>query len=207
MPSRIQTLPFGHTSGGEVELALGKGALEHIRQVSSWPSGWCFWNVDEQVRQHGGEGVLGWKVQHWPDRFVTAVYHAVWRMPGTLELVDVTSKVASDAVEGTTFVADERHKVDLTRPQYIGNWYQALAELPEVDEFVAAEVDQLDYQRRSADELLRAGARWSPWTPWDIAVADPAVVDRIFAERRKRDERLMRAVEALDASSAPEAQK
>lgn len=49
----------------------------------------CFQNVAKQVAISGGESVTGWAIREFPNWFIEAEFHAVWRSPDG-ELLDLT---------------------------------------------------------------------------------------------------------------------
>ena len=49
----------------------------------------CFPNVRNRVRAQGGELVYGWAIWEWPEVFVEAEHHGVWRSPDG-DLIDIT---------------------------------------------------------------------------------------------------------------------
>lgn len=51
----------------------------------------CYPNVKSKVASSGGSIVYGWQIWEWPDVYLEAEFHAVWKAP-TGELVDLTPK-------------------------------------------------------------------------------------------------------------------
>jgi len=62
----------------------------------------CFANVDTQVAGSGGAKVYGWKLWLFPDVWVAAEFHAVWRSPQG-QLIDVTPSSSGSTI---LFVSD-----------------------------------------------------------------------------------------------------
>lgn len=200
MPSRIQTFPLDHPRRGEIETALNLTPFQAIAQSDVGGGGRCYWNVDEQVRRFGGQSVLGWKIQYWPNHFVSAVYHAVWWDPVGKKLVDVTAKLPSDTVPGTTFSEDQSHVIDLTMPQFIRNKYYRLNDSAEVRELIGADEALLDFQEDFAARRLAAGATWRAVGGYTMDPELNAAFRPDYIRMEELGRRLLEAIEDCDRS-------
>lgn len=105
------------------------------RASKSKPVGNCYWNVEEVIERKGGSMVLGWAIMWWPDLYVTAMHHAVWRTAaGTL--IDVTAPQPPDRAERTTlFFIDATAQIDLEHSPTIDNFRVHLSENDALTEY------------------------------------------------------------------------
>jgi len=66
----------------------------------------CFNIVSNHTNQHGGKSILGWQI--WKSTIlIEAEAHAVWEVPGTDELLDISPKQGI-SVERILFIEDSR---------------------------------------------------------------------------------------------------
>jgi hypothetical protein len=65
----------------------------------------CFNNVDAVLANQGGTRVIGWTLWEWPNTYLEAEFHAVWRTNDG-QLIDVTPKDGGE--KSILFVRDPR---------------------------------------------------------------------------------------------------
>ena len=51
----------------------------------------CFPNVEKKIKKDGGTAEYGWQIWLWPDNFIEAEFHAVWKSDDGLH-IDITPK-------------------------------------------------------------------------------------------------------------------
>lgn len=90
----------------------------------------CFLNVQQMVREEGGQQVNGWVVWQWANIAVTLEAHAVWESPER-KLVDITPH---DCGEGEILFLRDDAVVYSGKP--IGSIRQALTTSPLVAELI-----------------------------------------------------------------------
>ena len=56
----------------------------------------CFENVDEKLNRDDGTKVLGWQIWLWPDIFIEAEFHAVWKSDAG-NYIDITPKHSGES--------------------------------------------------------------------------------------------------------------
>ncbi|EHR6439713.1 hypothetical protein HYO29_04070 [Vibrio parahaemolyticus] len=148
----VRTIRKSHPKLRRFATILCPGAK--VVRVNSYktlrPIGLCYWNVDELVRNYGGEAVYGWQFFIWPKRYIEAMHHAVWRTPDG-KLFDVTEKYPTDTIKDhSIFLEDDSISVELTKPMFIQSRYFPLNKHPEIDAFISA------YQKKNALEQAQA---------------------------------------------------
>ncbi len=77
----------------------------------------CFYNVQNQVKIHGGKIAYGWVIWVWPKVFIEAEHHAVWENDG--KLVDITSR--NDGEKTILFLPDPNRSYDFKCGKRIDN--------------------------------------------------------------------------------------
>lgn len=93
----------------------------------------CFPNVIERVRTHGGELVYGWAIWEWPEVFIEAEHHGVWRSPEGM-LIDITPH--EYPTDGVLFLPDPSATYDFDNFTRRDNVRRAVTTLPAVAEFL-----------------------------------------------------------------------
>ncbi len=166
------------------------------------PIGNCYWNAHAMVEGYGGEIQHGWLFFVWPQRYVEAMHHAVWRQPdGTL--VDVTQKYRHDpSREQSTFLPDDTIDIDLERLPNIQSRYMLSANRPEIKAFHDAYLAKHEAASRYAKSMYAAGYRCQ--RQFDMArriLPRPLQIDTRFAGNIKADVDLMNAKNALLADA------
>lgn len=68
----------------------------------------CFSNVADEVSRCGGELVFGWAIWEWPDIFIEAEHHSVWRSGE--QLIDITPHECP--TNGVLFLPDPSARYD-----------------------------------------------------------------------------------------------
>ena len=132
-------IPADHPSLRELVDQLGcEGVPVTVTHSSAQlPPSQCYRNVDDRVRRFGGKMKVGWMLRMWPGIYLCAEHHAVWQRPEG-KLVDVTKPGGSIVGRAfTTFLEDDRIRVDPTRPPNIRSQYLALSESVDTAEFIA----------------------------------------------------------------------
>lgn len=143
----------------EIELFHGAKAVAVARSKRQKPHGNCYWNVDWTVKERGGVPVLGWAIYTWPQLYVVAVHHSVWR-PKSGELVDVSSPSEWDTASPyTSFVPDETVSIDLERVACVENRFLPLNQSREIIDHITRQNIDLALKRKIADILWESGYR------------------------------------------------
>ena len=106
----------------------------------------CYKNVEQEVKQHGGELVYGWSVWMLPNAFIEAYHHAVWRSPKR-KLIDVSPDSTSDE-KNRIFIEDQSAQFDDSMPRY-NNKRFILTEDPLITEFFNT---QDEYNKQGTEE-------------------------------------------------------
>lgn len=105
-PVRIPDIREGQTRRFCYELLPGVEPCYVVHQaVAGAELGQCFAAVEQQVRQHGGEQVVGWALWVWPKVLIEAEWHAVWRDPEGV-LVDITPRPRGQRLNKIAFLRD-----------------------------------------------------------------------------------------------------
>lgn len=158
----LLTFPLTDPRRQDVEEQMGVGPFQQVQRLPNRPVGMCYWNVDAISRIAGGEMVLGWQIHWWPEIFVVAIHHAIWKRRDSF-LVDVTEGSPGDEKgKVTTFAPDNSIQIDLARPSFIPNRFVVLREVPGVQELQVAEKRQLDVKREIADLAAKLGIPFDP---------------------------------------------
>src|SRR5215213_3030606 len=100
----LQPFPLGNSQEAIIEDHLHLGKMQRIRCDPIGPAGQCYWNVSKKIGAHGGSQTLGWLVAWWPNLFVQAIHHGVWKSPSA-EFLDVT-EFPGRIVYATIFIPD-----------------------------------------------------------------------------------------------------
>ena len=90
----------------------------------------CFQNVEQKVRNDGGNIVYGWQIWLMPEILIEAEFHAVWKSPHG-ELIDITPK--TPATDKILFIPDESKEYDGRRTN---NIRQNISKSKVVDMFI-----------------------------------------------------------------------
>lgn len=92
----------------------------------------CFPNVSQKIKFDGGDIAFGWIIWEWPNAYLDAEFHGVWKSPAG-ELVDVTPY--QDGETRILFVPDSvRRFENVMRP----NRHRALTSNPAVHCWIEA---------------------------------------------------------------------
>ena len=91
----------------------------------------CFNNVKALVAAKGGTRVIGWTVWEWPNTYLEAEFHAVWKADDG-RLVDVTPKDGGEV--RILFVPDARRTYT---GEYVDNARMALRDDVLIHDFIA----------------------------------------------------------------------
>ena len=67
----------------------------------------CFPNVEEKIKQSGGECITGWQIWIMPWIFIEAEFHGIWKSPEN-EFIDITPKQNNE--KSILFLPDPRKK-------------------------------------------------------------------------------------------------
>jgi hypothetical protein len=83
----------------------------------------CFQNIAKKIEIDGGSIEYGWQVWMWPDVFIEAEFHSVWKSPDDI-YVDITPK--DDAHQEILFIPDSKkiyagYSIDNIRQSISGN--------------------------------------------------------------------------------------
>lgn len=81
----------------------GEAVYVDVRPLPEAPANECFALVDEMVKRHGGEQLVGWSLWEFPTLFVEAEFHGVWRTADG-RLVDPAPK--QEPTEKVLFLRD-----------------------------------------------------------------------------------------------------
>lgn len=140
------------------------------------PIGNCYWNVDHMIGQMGGDMVLGWQILWWPERYVEALHHAVWRGPDD-RLYDITDKYPSDHREFTTFAPDDTIPISLAAPVFVPSKWYPLRKSPAVNEVIAAGQEQIELKQAHMAEVVALGGVWTAGADYGISEPSEILVD------------------------------
>ena len=113
--------------------------------------GYCFENVRDMMREHGGEILYGWVVWQHGDFFVEAEHHGVWQKPSG-QLACVTPQTPPEKT--LTFIPDPSAVYDFDSRLYTKNIRVALIKDSRLEEAFRLLDQQMD--------LRNAGRRRDP---------------------------------------------
>jgi hypothetical protein len=102
----------------------------------------CFPVVQRQIDQHGGSICYGWQIWEWPDVFIEAEFHAVWRDTDG-KLHDITPKDLP--FEQILFLEDPIRRYE---GKQVNNIRRAISSRPEVQEFIDASDADFEFMNR-----------------------------------------------------------
>lgn len=123
------------------------------------PLGNCYWNVANVVEESGGCIEFGWVFFYWPNLYLEAMHHAVWRHPDG-RLIDVTEKYPTDPVKSSsTFLPDTRTKFDLRTTPMIPSKFLPLTDRKEVLRYFDLYMARNELEVRYAKTLWNLGYR------------------------------------------------
>ena len=119
---------------------------------------YCFENVRDMVREHGGEILCGWVVWQHGEFFVEAEHHAVWQKPSG-QLACVTPQTPPE--KALTFIPDPSAVYDFDTRLLTKNIRVALindSRLEKAFKLLDRQTDLLNAgQRRDSNSVLLAG--------------------------------------------------
>lgn len=110
----------------------------------------CFSNVEAKVATAGGEILYGWTIWIWPNVFVEAEHHAVWRQGD--ELVDVTPHVHGE--RRILFLPDPERIYDSVHHKRIINVKRSLGVISAAQAFIDASDSMAEYIEEVSDGLV-----------------------------------------------------
>ncbi|KRS17546.1 hypothetical protein XM52_13815 [Roseovarius indicus] len=125
------------------------------------PNSMCYWNVNKLVKSEGGKLLFCWQILQWPGLYVEAHHHAIWQSSQG-KLIDITTKDPSDHRLFSVVILDTSNAIDITWPPNIENRYVKLKECPEVDEYIAANHEQIRHRQRMTETAKRLGCQFDP---------------------------------------------
>lgn len=142
-------------------------------EVPKCKEGECFYNVQEMVKHNGGEIIYGWTVWSWPNVYMEAEHHAVWRNPGG-QLLDVTPKVHSEKI--VLFLPDPLRSYDFATEKRLDNIRSSLTQDPLVSQFLqlSGEVTAL-IEKNSTGRLASLGDDYM-----QLEIRRIQILDRIY---------------------------
>src|SRR5262249_4988619 len=140
----IRDFPPDHPAATEVLKMLHCDSIARVKREGEGKRGFCYWNVQRECDRAGGTLELGWMITWLPGIYIEAMHHGVWRKAKG-ELVDPTLPADSAGANGhTTFVRDDRIRVDLAFPVLIENRHLLLVDDPIVQEWLR------EYRRKNS---------------------------------------------------------
>lgn len=151
-------------------------------QIPSRPAPWaiendCFPTVQKQVDQHGGQLVIGWALWEYPGVFAEAEFHAVWRDPGSGELVDLSPRPLPLSV--ISFLPDPSRRYE---GRQVDNVRRPLKNDPLVKQYI--------YQQQRFYQLMNTGELANQHG----AVEVPAHLYKAVEHTRREIERLTKRI-------------
>ena len=105
----------------------------------------CFYNVTKKISEDGGSLIHGWTIWLWPDVYIEAIFHGIWRSE-TGQLVDITPKANGE--KRILFVPDKVRFYDFETNRRTDNIRRALADDLDIKEL-------LECSRRQASLIER----------------------------------------------------
>lgn len=69
----------------------------------------CFPNVEKKIQRENGEIIYGWQIWIWPEVFIEAEFHGIWKSEDDY-ILDITPKIPS--VDKILFLPDKNHKYE-----------------------------------------------------------------------------------------------
>lgn len=149
----LQTLPLAHSRRRAAERAFGSGPFRKISWQPAGEIGACAATVARAIAELGGEPILGFHIHHWPNMFIEALPHYVWKRPDGV-LVDLTEKYPTDVARHSVFSPyPEGHSGSLGPGQYF-----LLRHAPEVMALIKAGLEQAR-TRRLIEDAIRTRER------------------------------------------------
>jgi hypothetical protein len=104
----------------------------------------CFFVVQKRQLRDGGDIVFGWNIWTWPQVWLKAEHHAVWRIPDG-RLVDLTPKPFDKIV----FVADPSRPYDYKLNRRVSNICKALKQDSAMERVFQTERAIFDYEEQN----------------------------------------------------------
>jgi hypothetical protein len=106
----------------------------------------CFDTVVRQRGLEGGDIVYGWAIWTWPNVWLIAEHHAVWRHLGGF-LVDITPK--ANGATRVVFLPDPDRTYDFAANRRINNIWKPLKRDPEIQRYIDARRQRFEYEEES----------------------------------------------------------
>lgn len=154
MPSTVfppyRTLPLAHPKRFAAERAFCTGSFRKIHWQPEGEIGACAATVARAMARGGGTPILGLQIHIWPELFIEALPHYVWRRPDGI-LWDLTDKYPTDTTRHSVFVPYANdHDLSLDHGRYF-----VLRNVPQVTALISAGLHQARNRRR-IEESIRA---------------------------------------------------
>ena len=129
------------------------------------PKGNCYWNVEAVVRAVGGRQIYGWLVSWWPDKFIDAIHHCVWKSENGEIYIDFTD--ASETAKGYrdfTYFIETGQSVDYNSGDRVPKKVELLTDNPDATLWREAELRQDHaYQRYIKLKATRNFSEMKRW--------------------------------------------
>lgn len=137
-----------------------KSKVVDVKQDSNlMPIGFCYWNVENKVKNFGGELVLGWLFLLWKGVCIEAIHHAIWKTPEG-NLIDITQHPFNKATK-SIFLEDDSIKVDLDKISCIPNKWIEFKSNNNFDSFKSIYLQKLSITKLICDIAYECGYRCS----------------------------------------------
>lgn len=101
-----------------------------VSPLGDEPEDECFLLVQQQVDNHGGEAVVGWSLWEFPNLFVEAEFHCVWRQPDGA-FIDITPK--RSGIAKVLFIADPARSYE---GRQVNNVRRPISQIPELKRYL-----------------------------------------------------------------------
>ncbi len=135
--------------------------------------GECFYNVQKIVDREGGQIIYGWIIWSWPNVYMEAEHHAVWKNT-TGKLLDVTPKAHSEKI--VLFLPDPLQSYDFATEKRQDNIRTVMTQDPIVAQFlqISAEVAAL-IEKNSTGRMASLGEDYI-----QLEMSRAQILDKIY---------------------------
>lgn len=111
------------------------GPIASVKRTRKLQVGDCYQNVRNVVNASGGSAQLGWILCLWPDKYLEALHHAVWRTKdGELEDVTASSYQGMEVGE-SAFIEDKVRVLDADFDPHVPSTFILLSNSPKVTKY------------------------------------------------------------------------
>jgi hypothetical protein len=104
----------------------------------------CFYNVRTAIESFGGECAYGWIIWLWPNVFIEAEHHSVWKTPSG-RLLDITPK--ADGERKIVFLQANSATYDFEADLQLDSVRKPLVEDPDVEQWSKLAADSFSIKK------------------------------------------------------------